>query len=200
VPVSKVFETLFGAFARFGGTVVSKSELVDRMWKVSVLLRADMRFWTHRLAAKRTQWPACRHHRSGLCAKTSGLTTGHANGQTRLFFVSLDIMGYDDQPVTTFVEAELHSARSELGVCFVVERRWRRRGIFVWPDVRQTFEHLLDSAPERKYLLFFEPHDVGRATDDSEQSEAPLTWFAESFDGEALRVSLGAFDERVVRH
>jgi hypothetical protein len=60
--------------------VVSKSELVNCVREMSILLWADVRFGAHRPATQWAERAPCRHDRRGLGTEVACLTAGDANG------------------------------------------------------------------------------------------------------------------------
>ena len=91
-------------------------------------------------------------------------------------------MGDDDDAIVIVVVPELHAPDAELLACFAIELSETGRIGKNRPGVGQPAQHLLQRQSERVHLLFFHPHRIRLTADDREQTESPLSRFADRFD------------------
>jgi len=77
-------------------------------------------------------------------------------------------MSNDDDPVTAYIEAKLHTTNAELETRFTVEGERRIRYLKLWPGVGEMFEQLFKRQAECLKLLFLHPSYICLALDKDE--------------------------------
>ena len=113
--------------------------------KVTVLLRADVRTWPHRLAAHCASWATGGNHRGRFRTQVPRLLPRQAAGERGVaFLLAIEIVRDDDDAVLVIVVSQLHATNAELlsrlSIKLGKPRRRRKHGT----SVRQAREHLFE--------------------------------------------------------